>query len=949
MFDQQAPDCKMPQDKEKLKIFPQSITISLVSAVLITLLYLAGIFENLENLSYDAALRLRGKQKTSQIVILIAIDEASLQKFGPWPWPRRKIARIIQAASRAGAEVIGVDIGFFEPGPNNSPDDQTLISATRESGRVIFPVYIASQPSLGKIVAFQRPFPALARAAAGMGHAHIEPSLDGVVRKMYLLQRCGGEELPAFPVRIIQEFLSRQGLNSRLKKERNQLRIGELSIPSLSRSEHSPSLGSPIQQDYLTYIPYSGPTGSYLTLSAWKVLEPDFPLPIFRHKIVLLGGTAAGLFDQAITPFSTTRKPMPAIEIQANMIDGILSQNLISRIPSIWVVLSIFVVSLGTGLLFYYLGTAGSLLAGGAVFGGIGGGYLLLLYRVEHWWDIWPLLAVTLLNYLVLNARKLGVLFSSLDREIKTLTRIKKSSLPVEEPASEKELLQRLSIFLNSLLNIQAVYLLRIDGRRRKSIITTMSGEGKPPDPYPLPPTWKNLTEPRIIPSSGPDSPFPGGLLCPWRRREDLLGFFLFRRSSREPFEPPEIKFCQQTARQLADTFPISRAKKRSARPTGSIWRFLHRGEMVDKIENLNLLSHSIGYEQALLSSILTSITEAVIVSDSLGNIILANARARKILQLSPLKLKRLNIFSLLKDLSRLPAPEIRKQFFPGEGNGKIFPLEIKLNSNFYLLSLAGIGGQGQVAAGLMAVLSDITHLKQLDQLRTDTVSILTHEIKNPLAGIMGYCELLMGKTYQPDKLKEDLKLIHLSALKIHQLVGDYLAVARLESGREEVILMPVDLGELIKQEIALLLPTARRKGIQLESDLPVPLPKFRGDLNLLDRAFTNLITNAIKYSPSDKTVRVVLSHIDGSFVFQVEDQGFGIPPADREKIFEKFYRGKYSRIREIPGTGLGLTITREIINRHGGKISVESTPGEGSTFTVILPDKIIGKEEKIA
>lgn len=912
---------------------PRTIAFSLLSAFLVTLLYLTGLFENLENLSYDAALRFRGKKEPPQAVILIAIDETSLHKFGPWPWPRKKIARIIQAA--AEGEVIGVDIGFFEPRPDNSADDQALIAAVRESGRVIFPVYLASLPSLGRIVAFQKPFPALARAAAGLGHAHIEPSLDGVVRKMYLLQRCGGEEFPAFSVRIIQEYLSQKGLESRLSLEDNLLRIGEISSPALSRPASYPSSDSLIGQDYLAYIPYSGPAKTFRTLPAWKVLQPDFPRRIFRNKIVLIGGTAAGLFDQAITPFSTNRRPMPAIEIQANMINGILARNLIRRVPEFWVILSIFAVGLGAGLLFYYLGATGSLLAGGALSGAIIGSYLLLLYRAENWWDIWPLLAVILLNYLVLNVRKLGLLFSSLNREIKALARIKKSSLPIEEILSEKELLHRLSVFLDSLLNIPAVYQLRLQGRRKR-LITITPATGGSPRQYPLPPTWKDLTKPRII--SRADSPFPDGLLCPWRRRETLLGFFLFQRPSREPFRPEEIKYCQQTARQLAAILPLTPPGKRPDRAEESAWRFFRRGEMNNKIKVLNLLSQSISYEQALLSSILTGVSEAIVVSDSLGNIILANSRARKIMRLSTRKLSSLNMFSLLKKLSRLPDREIRSHFLPIEQNEKTFPLEIQLNSNFYLLSLTRLGGKGRIPAGLMLVLSDITHLKQLDQLRNDTVSILTHEIKNPLAGILGYCELFTERDHSPAEIHEALKLIHVSARKIHRLVEDYLEVARLESGRKEVTISSIELSELIQQEITLLLPNARREGIRLEAEIQEPLPIFQGDLNLLDRAFTNLISNAIKYSPSGKTVRIILSHQDDSFIFQVQDQGFGIPSEDRERIFEKFYRVKNIRNSEISGTGLGLTITREIVQRHGGKISVESAPEEGSTFTIILP-----------
>ena len=117
----------------------------------------------------------------------------------------------------------------------------------------------------------------------------------------------------------------------------------------------------------------------------------------------------------------------------------------------------------------------------------------------------------------------------------------------------------------------------------------------------------------------------------------------------------------------------------------------------------------------------------------------------------------------------------------------------------------------------------------------------------------------------------------------------------------------------------------------------------------MLDRAFTNLISNAIKYTPDGKAIRVKLFHRDHSFIFQVADEGFGIAPEEKKKIFEKFYRGENAQLAQVPGTGLGLTITKEIVRRHRGEISVESQPGEGSTFTIILPEKRVGREDNIA
>ncbi|MEA1928666.1 MAG: CHASE2 domain-containing protein, partial [Candidatus Auribacterota bacterium] len=398
----------------------RGILFSLAIALIITVLYLAGSFEPVENLVYDAARRLQGEQPRDSSLLLVTIDEASLKKVGRWPWPRSVMARILNIITEGNPAAIGVDIGFFEPGEEDPESDARLIKATKESGRVIYPVYITALPSLGEIAAFQKPFSKLAGAAAGIGHAHTEPSLDGVVRKVYLTQECGGETIPAFALTLVQQYLSRKGKVPEILLGPDGISVGEIRIPTLShtpqRADDQPFL---IGQNHLLYISFAGPTGSFLALPAWQVLEGGISASLFRNKIVMIGATAAGLGDISMTPFSTDRKPMPGVETQVNIINTILMENFITRTQTIWTIIEIFFLSLAAGWIFYSLTTRESILAFLFFLLSVAGIYLILLFQAGIWIDAWPLLAVILGNYLIVIVRKLGFLFRALDGEIK--------------------------------------------------------------------------------------------------------------------------------------------------------------------------------------------------------------------------------------------------------------------------------------------------------------------------------------------------------------------------------------------------------------------------------------------------------------------------------------------------------------------------------------------------
>ncbi len=253
---------------------------------------------------------------------------------------------------------------------------------------------------------------------------------------------------------------------------------------------------------------------------------------------------------------------------------------------------------------------------------------------------------------------------------------------------------------------------------------------------------------------------------------------------------------------------------------------------------------------------------------------------------------------------------------------------------------------QGGEIDGCLLCFNDTTHLKQADQMRRDFVANVSHELRTPLTAILGFIETLQGPARGDQKAQDRfLSTMAAEAGRMNRLVGDLLSLSRVE---EEARVRPttmVDLVQLIRSTVRNLEPVAEEVGGALIFDAPEEPHKLAADSDQLFQVFTNLIENALKYggkgtqvtlriakSPHDHVLRVPVLRIS------VEDTGPGIAPTHIPRLTERFYRIDSHRSREMGGTGLGLAIVKHILNRHRGRLAVESTVGEGSVFTVILP-----------
>jgi two-component system phosphate regulon sensor histidine kinase PhoR len=241
--------------------------------------------------------------------------------------------------------------------------------------------------------------------------------------------------------------------------------------------------------------------------------------------------------------------------------------------------------------------------------------------------------------------------------------------------------------------------------------------------------------------------------------------------------------------------------------------------------------------------------------------------------------------------------------------------------------------------SGAVVVLHDVTELRRLERVRQDFVANVSHEFKTPLTAIQGFAEtLLAGALDDPSNNRRFLEIIRNHAIRLARLTNDLLKLARIEAGKLEVEFSTVGLMELIEACAETTLLKADRKEITLEIEVPPKLPAVRGDAGLMRDVLQNLLDNAIQYTPHGGHIRVTADAGDRDAVVTVADTGIGIPLADQERIFERFYRVDAARSREAGGTGLGLSIAKHIVEAHGGRLWVESTVGQGSRFSFSIP-----------
>ena len=358
----------------------------------------------------------------------------------------------------------------------------------------------------------------------------------------------------------------------------------------------------------------------------------------------------------------------------------------------------------------------------------------------------------------------------------------------------------------------------------------------------------------------------------------------------------------------------------------------------VQRLHDMNL--NEIIVEKTKTKTIIRNVADGVIVTDLDKNILVLNSVAEKWFNVHETEAVNNPIDQFIKNKELLSL--IDKVVARENGTE---PVEIPIKfagqtkQSFLAAKSARVALEDGGILGIATILRDITREKEIDRMKTELVSMVAHELRSPLTSVSGFSELLLDKDTTKEQAEEYASIILKESNRLSDLINKFLDISKIESGKSQAQKSVMNLSDTIEIVTSTNMHIAERKGIRVNVDVQEDLGTVYADPAMMDQVVLNLFSNAIKYSPENSEVKIKAKENNDTIEISVIDQGYGIPKESLPKIFKKFYRvTEHEKVREITGSGLGLSLVREILEIHGGSIKVSSRLGKGSTFTFTLP-----------
>lgn len=346
-----------------------------------------------------------------------------------------------------------------------------------------------------------------------------------------------------------------------------------------------------------------------------------------------------------------------------------------------------------------------------------------------------------------------------------------------------------------------------------------------------------------------------------------------------------------------------------------------------------------VAFEKTRLNTIINSITDGVLVINKEGLAVLYNPAALRFLELSGIAVEEYILDKLRPEILELYNKLLNDT--SNENKSYTIQIELKPNREFFIeVTASAVRHPGDNVAGVVIVFKDITELKKIEFVKSQFVSMVSHELKAPIAAVYGFLKLFnddsITLTSEQKKEYEIRSMVRLDGLL--KMVNDLLDISRMELKTVHREIKRVCLQEVISSILELFQLDINKKGIQVIFEKDASELCIKADNDEISRLFTNLISNAIKYNRDQGIINISLYQSDNYIITEIKDSGIGLKPEDKKRLFSEFFRAKNEKTKNISGTGLGLSIVKRIVDSYSGKIEVESEFGEGTTFKVFFP-----------
>lgn len=789
-------------------------------------------------------------------VVIAAIDSQSLNKVGRWPWSRVEQAQLFEQLNLQGVRAVIVDLLYAEPA--KAPhDDVRLANAIASLPISILPVL--TEGGIGQIATESIPISIITRSVSDLGHIDLPIDDDGIVRRVFLKSGFNRAHWPA---------LSLAGLNA----------IGgvpEGLLPGGGNDEQ----GKPGErvQNHEVMIPFYGPSNAFQRVSAVDIMRGDVRRGLLANKIVFVGMTTTGLGDVVPTPVSALDRPVPGVEIHANIFSALRDQSLVTRAYG-YANLPVALVLLPLMLVMYSRAPPQWGLITAVVGAGLPVLLSFLLYRYARLWYA-PLSASLpiLISYLFWSRHRLDYINQFLEKE--------QSKLEPHLPQRDNRDNSILAGFFTT-----AARHLPIEG-------------------------WRF--------SVGADV-FEGGAGLPAIRMMGNEGDWLVRRGiysraypSREPLhiELAIPNATQGTAiTQYVDSLARVRTRGQASPLLGSIEKLQTNAqklsEQLDWLRSVKVFS----------DTILAGSPAGFAVWNAAGECIRANELTY---QMVPSFKERADLRDFVQCIGRrTDAGEDAQTFQRLILECEPWQVQYSENERELVVNFRVVG---EILAErlICATVLDVTEIRTAERARAEMVDYLSHDLRSPLISAL----YLLEQDADP-RVEQNIQ-------QSLSMMENLLHIARADSLSESRF-SPLLMNAVIDNSLDQLLPQALSQQIKFNVDTLDDDLWVDGDASSLERAVVNIVGNAIKYSPECTTVNIRLSEDANHAVLTVEDQGVGIDPSMIDQLFTRFKRDQ-STATEFKGIGLGLAFVSRVVSLHGGKVAATNT-SMGTCVTLQLP-----------